>query len=377
MSSGLAYLGRNCPTPGKQHAREFVYDLLSESRYKGPKKIVTMPGIEWELERKLAADDWKIVGLERDENIFDTVAGCSGFSRLTQNHLHNSGLGHLYLSDLESVPLTKVEDVSVIWADFSGPMTEARLTWLSSWWRTARSAAIVIITFTVGRTPGKLGADIMCAFPGGRPEHDLCYCDTQEMRQMAFARRQYMVSRRGQHSRARRITCSAAGCNRVALGAFGSHTSTLCRSHADNKEPERVYGRKLCSVEGCSREHRARGFCASHYERSRLSKTVPVSLIGSDSRQICPVCHDWFTPSHMGKYCSDSCARTAWTLKKNYNKKMKSLVTKSLDAAKEKVEQLTEMGLLKLPRTAAGLKAGRFAATKRGKIYLVRWILPD
>lgn len=382
LSSGLNYLSRSAPTPGKNRARVIVADLLSPKRYDGPRTFLSMPGIEGRLEIDLGQAGWSVTGVENDPDIFETIAGIPSFRRISESHLITP-YGHLWHRELTLIPLTEVERVSVIWADFSGPLTEDRLDWLSSWWATARDAEIVILSFVVGRTRSSLGPKIFTSFPGGRPEHDLCYCDTQEMRQLAFARPRHMVRRRGQFSHARRLTCERTGCNRVALSAFGSLVK-LCRTHADGKEPERLYGRQICSVPGCGRAHRAQGLCASHYENQRRVRTTGKApkqrggrgsvLIATDTARHCPMCSTKFRPRHMAKYCSEPCARVSWTVMKA-RPGIKFLITRDREMAVEKVRSLSDLGLLKL-RKVAGMKPGRFSAAKRGKLYLVRWMLP-
>jgi 5-methylcytosine-specific restriction endonuclease McrA len=55
---------------------------------------------------------------------------------------------------------------------------------------------------------------------------------------------------------------------------------------------------RTCTKPGCSKPHRARGLCSTHYNAAN----------GATYRRRCVICFtEWVTPRRDGKYCSDTC----------------------------------------------------------------------
>ena len=67
-------------------------------------------------------------------------------------------------------------------------------------------------------------------------------------------------------------TCSIEGCNRKhrARGYCGLHYSRFLRGVDLN--PSKVYGRRGCKVANCNRPHEGLGYCKLHYDRYRNGK---------------------------------------------------------------------------------------------------------
>jgi hypothetical protein len=79
------------------------------------------------------------------------------------------------------------------------------------------------------------------------------------------------VSGRGGPKTSRPATCIVEGCSEPTgsgggLGYCGKHYARFKRTGTLEARP---YGRKDCSVEGCSRKHFTHGYCQRHYDQLR------------------------------------------------------------------------------------------------------------
>lgn len=106
-----------------------------------------------------------------------------------------------------------------------------------------------------------------------------------------------------------RINTTCIGCDMKmrTTRLDGVATCHSCRAAA---KPPIAEGAKLCIVDGCEREHCARGYCTLHYGRNKLHGDPSVSLKGQtyrtvtldDGRRVCRSCGE---PKPANDYHAD------------------------------------------------------------------------
>ena len=78
--------------------------------------------------------------------------------------------------------------------------------------------------------------------------------------------------------------CTVEGCSSdtVAKGYCWKHYRQVLRHGRLTPEREHVFGRATCTVEGCQRKHYALGYCERHYMQRRYAQRKAIREAAED-----------------------------------------------------------------------------------------------
>lgn len=209
VSGGIAF-ARKREHSEKDEARQSILDLFMPEVWPGQLSMLTLPGVEWEFEKKLLhrrEGKWHLKAepdctdftcIENDRAIYHgAVFSMPGLSHqwsvlaqlpgtpFSERGMFNSWIGAFYFGNVDDIMACGTHSFDAAWLDYTGPMSVVRLAKIRKFFEHNIRSTLIITSLkarwnleTSGRVSRAGGVNKWLAKSlGGEVLHDLEYQD--------------------------------------------------------------------------------------------------------------------------------------------------------------------------------------------------------